>query len=139
MASKKKRTKKYTPPAPRPTHDRARSELMKLRYEIEEDLAAGRIEQHDYDFCLHQIETNLKSLDEPLPPGQKIRVVGIPHKQIDVDKLAAAFLMQAENQIRQRRGEPPIERDAKEFVADLTLARVKQARSEERRVGKECR
>jgi hypothetical protein len=111
---------------------------MKLRYEIEEDLAAGRIEQHDYDFCKQQIETNLRALDEPLPPGQRIRVVGIPRKKIDVDKLAAAVLMQAENELRRKQGRSPVsESDVKEFIADVTLARIRRQEIERKEADKQ--
>lgn len=85
----------------------SRTELLKLRYEIDADLAAGRLEQWGYDSAKLRIEYALKRLDEPLPPRQDIRVTSIPRKEIDTDKLAQALWLQARRKLREsRRGYP---------------------------------
>jgi hypothetical protein len=80
---------------------------LKLRQEIEDDLAAGRLDQFDYDFCKQRIEAELADLAKPLPPGQKLRVIGIPKKKVDWDEVARIAIHMAENKLREDSGEPP--------------------------------
>lgn len=99
--------------------DRIRRELLELRYEIEEDFAAGRLDQTDYEFCNGQIEHGLRTLDEPRKPGE-VRVIGIPRKKPDLKRLARALLMQAEDEARKEEGKPPLaEEEHRQVEADL--------------------
>jgi len=66
--------------------NRIRQQLLDLRDEIEEDIAAFRIDPVDYTFCKAMIEQQLDLLDQPTKPGE-LRVIGLPKKHIDWDKL----------------------------------------------------
>jgi hypothetical protein len=94
-------------PRERPGSDTSRRRLLELRYEIDEDLAAGRMTEAEHSSCRQRIEDSLRQLDEPRRPGETIRVVGIPRKKIDIEKLALVYWMQARRQIREKKGLPP--------------------------------
>jgi hypothetical protein len=117
----------------RAADDRIRRELLELRYEIEEDLAKGRIDQADYDFCNGQIDHSLRALDEPSKPGE-VRVIAIPRKRPDWDKFARALLMHVHDQARQREGKPPLTEDEhRRLEADLIQARMLAQEEESRK------
>jgi len=114
--------------------DNTRRRLLELRYEIGEDLAAGRISQDDYDGCKQRIEDSLRQLDEPPQPGETIRVIGIPRKQIDTQKLAMVYWLQARRQVRERKGLPPPteeEQRREEILWMQTQTMVKQNQQQE--------
>jgi hypothetical protein len=92
--------------AGKPPQDPARRELLELRYEIEEDLAAGRISQADYDLCKRRIAQGLRDLARPAQG--KVRITAIPKKVIDWDQFARVLIMAAEEQLRQKQGKPPL-------------------------------
>ena len=94
-------------PRERPGSDNSRRQLLELRYEIDEDLAAGRMTEAEHSSCRQRIEDSLRHLDEPGRPGETIRVVGIPRKKIDIEKLALVYWLQARRQIREKQGLPP--------------------------------
>ena len=78
-------------------------ELEDLQAEIDNDLTAGRLSPESYQDANARIATALKAATEPLPPGEKIRVVGIPRKEIDTEKLAMVYWMQAKRLAREKR------------------------------------
>jgi hypothetical protein len=103
--------------------ERIRRQLLELRYEIEQDLGAGRIDQGDYDFCNSEIDVGLRTLDEPRKPGE-IRVIALPRKKPDWDRVARALLMQAHDEVRKQKGEPALTRDeSRQLESELILAK----------------
>jgi hypothetical protein len=119
---------------------RIRRQLLELRYEIEDDLEAGRITEGDYEFCNSQIDVGLRTLDEPRKPGE-IRVIALPRKKPDLKMLARALLMHVQNETRQEEGKPPLTQDEQRALeTDLILAqsqaedeRHKQAEKDEKK------
>lgn len=115
-----------------PPPDPARRELLKLQYEIEEDLAAGRLTQDEYDDCKRRIQYSLDDLDAPLPPGETIRVIGIPRKKIDIDLLAQAYWLAGLRQARERRGKPPLTPEEEQMEQVMWMQARAQTRERER-------
>lgn len=80
-------------------------ELERLQDEIDNDLTAGRLSPEAYQSANERIAIALKAATEPLPQadGRKLRVVGIPRKAIDTEKLAMVYWMQAKRLAREKR------------------------------------
>lgn len=81
-------------------------ELERLQAEIDDDLTTGRISPEVYQDANHRIGIALKAATEPVPEvkGKRIRAVGIPHKEIDTEKLAMVYWMHAKRLAKERRG-----------------------------------
>jgi hypothetical protein len=86
-----------------PPYRGAIGELERLQAEIDDDLTAGRISPEAYQSANGRIASALQAATEPLPPGQKIRAVGIPRKEIDTEQLAMVYWMQAKRLAREKR------------------------------------
>lgn len=64
--------------------------------------------QQEYEDCKRRIEDSLRTLDAPSRPGERIRVIGLPRKKIDIDRLAQVYWMAGLRRARERQGKPPL-------------------------------
>jgi hypothetical protein len=81
------------------------NELALIQAEADDDLTAGRISPEVYRDVCDRITKALAAATEPVPEaeGRKIRAVGLPVKEIDTQKLAMVYWMQASRLAREKR------------------------------------
>jgi hypothetical protein len=94
----------YEEPTKRPWRG-AIGELEDLQTEIDDDLTAGRISPEVYWSANERIGEALKAATAPVPAdnGRRIRAVGIPAKEIDVEQLAQAYWLMGKRLAREKR------------------------------------